>query len=109
MDHAVYQQQLRGLRHYAGDRLVPPDPYDVPVTQAKRLLAYRQVALSQRQNAVYRRASAKSKLGGPCCCRCWRWQAFKGQARFMIARRHYSASRVARLWELEAGCGGSET
>jgi hypothetical protein len=108
MDQAHYAQQLRGLRHHADVRLLPSDPYDVSVTVAKRLLGYRQIRLSHGEKVLYRRASAKSSLGGPCCCHCWRWQAFKGQARFMIARRHYSATRVARLWELEEGCGGPE-
>lgn len=106
MDQARYRQQLRGLRPYRQSGLVPSDPYDVSVGLAKRLLRYRQIELGGRQQAIYRRATRLSSLGGPCCCPCWRWQAFKGQARFLIARRHFSAARVAALWGLEEGCGG---
>jgi hypothetical protein len=106
IDRASYISQLRGLQRFAGDRLVPSNPYDVSVRLAKRLLSYRDISLTASQRAVYRRASQKSDTGGPCCCPCWRWEAFKGQARFMIARRAYSATEVARLWELEQGCGG---
>jgi hypothetical protein len=111
MDRSRYRSQLRGLGQFtdAERRLIPSNPYDVPVALAKRLLSYRAISLSPGQQTIYRRAAAKSSLGGPCCCHCWRWQAFKGQAEFLIARRHYSAAQVARLWELEAGCGGNDS
>ena len=111
MDRSSYQGQLRGLRGYARRErgVVPPDPYDVPVPLAKRLLAYRTITLDDSQQAVYDRARRKSDVGGPCCCQCWRWQAFDGQARFLITRRHYSASRVAQVWDLEEGCGGGSS
>ncbi len=106
MDRARYAQQLRDLRPYRRSGLVPSDPYDVSVGLAKRLLRYRSIELGAGGQAIYRRATKASSLGGPCCCPCWRWQAFKGQAKFLIARRQYSAARVAALWELEEGCGG---
>ena len=111
MDRSSYRAQLGGLRSYARRErgLVPVNPYDVPVDLAKRLLAYRTITLDARQQATYDRARGMSDLGGPCCCRCWRWQAFDGQARFLIARRHYSASQVAQVWDLEEGCGGRST
>lgn len=31
---------------------------------------------------------------GPCCCRCWRWTAFSGQATFPIAHRNDSPKRI---------------
>lgn len=106
MDRAGYEEQLRDLRGY-DRRLVPRDPYDIPVSMAKRLLSYRDLPLDARERAAYRRATAISELGGPCCCPCWRWEAFKGQARFLLARRGFSAEEVAQLWEHEEGCGGS--
>ena len=109
MDRARYEQQLRGLRAYRRTGVVPQDPYDVAVRLAKRLLGFREIQLSGTERAVYDRAAEISSLGGPCCCPCWRWQAFEGQARFLIARRHFSAARVARLWDLEEGCGGPAT
>ena len=39
--------------------------------------------------------------------RCWRWNAFEGQAKFLITELHWSAQEVAELWDLEDGCGGS--
>lgn len=107
MDRHRYGEQLRGLRHYRGIAQIPSDPYDVPVALAKRLLAYRDLPPTEGQRAVYRQAKEKSELGGPCCCSCWRWQAFRGQANYLIARRQFSATQVARVWELEEGCGGS--
>jgi hypothetical protein len=108
MDRHRYAEQLRGLRHYRDIEQIPADPYDIPVALAKRLLAYREIALTERQGATYRRAVQKSDLGGPCCCRCWRWQAFRGQANYLITRRDFSASQVARVWDLEEGCGGED-
>lgn len=106
MDEARYEQQLRDLGRYRGSRIVPEDPYDIPVAMAKRLLAYRDIALDKREQAAYQRATELSELGGPCCCPCWRWQAFKGQASFLLARREWSARQVAKLWDAEEGCGG---
>lgn len=108
MDHHAYREQLRDLRDYRDIEQIPADPYDVPVALAKRLLAYRAISLTPRQRATYQQAMQKSELGGPCCCRCWRWQAFRGQANYLIARRDFSAAEVARLWDLEEGCGGSD-
>lgn len=107
MDLDRYRQQLRELSEYRRTDVVPADPYDVSMRLAKRLLSLRGIHLNRAEQRVYERATRMSELGGPCCCPCWRWQAFKGQARFLIARRDYSAARMARLWESEEGCGGS--
>jgi hypothetical protein len=106
MDLHNYRLQLRELRFYRRTGLVPADRYDVSVRLAKRLLSLRSVRLSPVEQSVYERATRISELGGPCCCPCWRWEAFKGQASFLIARRDYSAARLAKLWESEEGCGG---
>lgn len=106
MDQARYEQQRRDLRRFREERIIPRDPYNVSVAMVKRLLTYRDLALDREQRAAYERATELSELGGPCCCPCWRWQAFKGQAHFMLARRDWSAAEVARLWDLEEGCGG---
>lgn len=106
MDRAHYEQQLHEFGRYRSAGVVPRDPYDVPVKMAKRLLTYRDIPLDRRQQAAYDRATELSDLGGPCCCPCWRWETFKGQAHFLLARRDWSAAEVARLWEAEEGCGG---
>lgn len=74
MDLAAYQKQVRGLRTYRRTAEIPSDPYDVPVSLAKRLLAYdRAIHLTPGQAWVYRQAMRMSHQKGPCCCRCWRW------------------------------------
>jgi len=107
MDEASYSRQLRGLRRYASmPRLVPSDPYDIPVALAQRLLRYRSIPLTGGERAAYGLAVRRSDTRGPCCCPCWRWQAFSGQARYLLHRRGFSGARVGRLWDLEQGCGG---
>jgi hypothetical protein len=103
-DH--YAEQVHGLRALAAVREIPADPYDVPVALAKRLIGYGGTALTPAQQTVYDGAVKMSDEHGPCCCHCWRWKAFEGQANYLIARRRYSAAQVARVWDLEDGCGG---
>lgn len=108
MDLHRYREQVAGLRRYADVPEIPRDPYDIPVTLAKRLTSYDEsIDLSNAQQAIYDRAMKLSDEGGPCCCRCWRWTAFGGQAKYLITRRGYSAEQVAEVWELEDGCGGA--
>jgi len=59
------------------------------------------------QQAFYDDAKKPSDEHGPCCCHCWRWKAFEGQAKALIARRGYTAGQIANVWDLEDGCGGS--
>lgn len=108
MDFHRYQEQVEGLRKYADIPQIPNDPYDVPVKLAKQLFEYQQtIQLTPEQRAVYDQAMQISAEGGPCCCRCWRWFAFEGQAKYLITELDWSAQQVAELWELEDGCGGS--
>lgn len=103
-----YQEQVAGLRAYASVPEIPTDPYDVSVALAKRLIAYdERIELSDGQQSAYDRAMKLSEEGGPCCCPCWRWTAFGGQAKLLITRRGYGAQQIAEVWELEDGCGGS--
>jgi hypothetical protein len=64
------------------------------------------ILLNQSQQQTYNQAIRMAEEGGPCCCHCWRWAAFEGQAKSLIVRRRYSAHAVAELWESEDGCGG---
>jgi hypothetical protein len=48
-----------------------------------------------------------SHEGGPCCCKCWRWTAFEGQAKYLIVEKGFTAEQVASIWDLEDGCGGA--
>jgi hypothetical protein len=103
-----YARQVSGLRTYAAVNEIPADPYDIPVSLAKRLIGYSgSIKLSWSQQAVYDQAVRLSDEHGPCCCHCWRWKAFEGQAKQPIARRQYTAAQIARVWDLEDGCGGA--
>jgi len=107
MDLHRYREQIGALRQSAAEAAIPRDPYDIPVNLATRLISYQQtIDLPSRQQAVYDRAVRLSYEHGPCCCRCWRWTAFGGQAKYLITRRRFTAKRIAEVWGLEDGCGG---
>ncbi len=108
MDLHRYQEQVEGLRKYADASQIPSDPYDVPVSLAKQLFEYdKTIQLTVDQQAIYDKATQLAKEHGPCCCRCWRWFAFEGQAKYLISKQNWSAEQIAELWDLEDGCGGS--
>ena len=106
MVYESYVRQVRALAAY-DDPDIPRDPYDVSVPLAKRLIAYNeQILLTNSQRQIYNTAIRMADEGGPCCCHCWRWTAFEGQAKKLIVRRSYTASRLAELWNAQDGCGG---
>lgn len=108
MDLAAYRVQVHGLRRYVRIPQIPRDPYDVSVSLAKRLLAYEgAIHLSPAQQGTYARAMRSSDTKGPCCCHCWRWDAFRGLSDYLIAQRGWPAERLARVIDLVEGCGGS--
>jgi hypothetical protein len=107
MDYVSYVNQVRELHgRYADVDVIPKDPYDIPVSLAKRLIGYKGISLTPAQQRTYARAKPLSATKGPCCCPCWRWDAFEGQAKYLITRRHYSARQIAEVWSAEEGCGG---
>jgi len=107
MDIHAYQEQVEGLRKYAKISQIPKDPYDISVSLAKELLEYKKsLTLTSEQQEVYNEAMGLAKEGGPCCCRCWRWDAFEGQAKYLITRRNFKSDEIAKVWDLEDGCGG---
>lgn len=85
--------------------MIRKDPYDVPVSLAKRLVGYRSIP-RPRSSGSTTAQKPLSDTKGPCGCPCWRWDAFEGQAKYLIARRSYSARRIADVWSAEEGCGG---
>jgi hypothetical protein len=104
-DH--YVQQLQGLRAYTAVSEIPADPYDISVRLARRLIGFDDsITLSGANQALYDSAVKRSHEHGPCCCHCWRWSAFEGQAKALIARRRYTPDQIAAVWNLEDGCGG---
>jgi hypothetical protein len=107
MNRAAYRSQVSDLRLRAPSE-APSDPYDVSAALAKRLLAYeRTIALTPTEQPIYRRAMSMTSEHGPCCCPCWRWHAFAGLSKELIARRRWTAPRLARLISLLDGCGGA--
>ena len=107
MNFQHYVRQMHGLRAYARVPEIPTDPYDVSVTLARRLTSYAEsITLTPSQQTAYDGAVKLSHEHGPCCCHCWRWTAFEGQANYLIARRGYNSRRIATIWNLEDGCGG---
>ena len=109
MDFHHYQEQVESLKKYADIPQIPSDPYDVPVSLAKQLFEYQKtIQLTTDQQAVYDQATQVAKEHGPCCCRCWRWFAFEGQAKYLITKLSWSTQQVAEVWDLEDGCGGSD-
>lgn len=107
MDLHRYQEQVDGLKKYSDIKVVPEDPYDIPVTLAKELFGYQKnIQLTEDQQKIYDEAMKMSHEGGPCCCRCWRWTAFEGQAKYLITQHNWASEQIAELWDIEDGCGG---
>ena len=106
MKYTDYVRQIHGLKAFADNSEIPPDPYDVSVSLAKHLLALdKHLTLTTQQQRVYKRATKLAHEHGPCCCRCWRWFAFRGQAKEFIREGRYTAAQIAQMWDLEDGCG----
>lgn len=107
MEEHAYREQVRALRAFREIPEIPRDPYDISVRSAKRLLRFdRGISLTPGQRSTYRRAMRMSDEKGPCCCPCWRWNAFRGLSKFLIARRGWSAAKLAELIDALEGCGG---
>lgn len=106
MSHHRYVEQRQGLESFRTLEVVPPDPYDIPAPLASKLMSFYELDLSEVERAAYDYASANSDEGGPCCCRCWRWQVYGGLAKHMIREQGYSGEQIATLWDLSDGCGG---
>ncbi len=108
MEFHGYVEQVNGLKKYSDISQIPSDPYDIPASLAKELLGYKEtIQLTSEQQRLYDEAMKMSHEGGPCCCKCWRWDAFEGQAKFLITQYNFSAAQIAEVWDLEDGCGGS--
>jgi hypothetical protein len=108
MDAKLFPEYLQQLHELApmNHGIFPRNPYDMSAGLAHRLVAYNdQILLSRAEQRVYDAAMRMAHDGGPCCCHCWRWVAFEGQAKFLIARRRYTAAQIAHVWSLDDGCG----
>jgi hypothetical protein len=107
MDMTTYKEQVRGLQEFSDVAVIPPDPYDVPAALAKQLLGYdRSIKLTNSEQAVFDQAMALTPDKAPCCCKCWRWYAHEGLAKYLIHERHWDAQKVGKVVTLVNGCGG---
>ena len=83
------------------------ESYDIAASLAKRLVRYQEsIVLTAAQRATYRKAMRMTRQKAPCCCPCWRWDAFQGMSNYLIARRRFDAHELADLIDLVEGCGG---
>ncbi len=104
-----YEKQIEELKDYRDIDAIPQDPYNVSFELAQRLLGYEDnIKLNSEQQAIYDGAVEMSVEHGPCCCKCWRWYAFEGLAKYLITEHNYNSSQIAEVWKLVDGCGGSE-
>lgn len=107
MERTRYNEQIKGLKHYANIPEIPPDPYDLEAPLAQRLLPYYDLALTPDEQNAYDYAMANSAEKGPCCCRCWRWKVYGGLGKLLIREHCFDGLKVTDVWNLSDGCGGS--
>ncbi|MHB8546234.1 MAG: hypothetical protein ACYDAJ_05660 [Nitrosotalea sp.] len=105
-DTKKYNAQIEGLRQFAYIPDVPSNPYDIPVVQVKKMLAYdTSMILTSEENATLTKAAKMSDEGGPCCCKCWHWYFNEGVAKEMITEYHFTSKQVADFYNLSDTCG----
>ena len=101
-----YKEQVESLKQYAEYPEVPPDPYDIDADFAGRMLKEYKAELDGAHLANYNAAMKMSAEGGPCCCKCWRWEVLGGMGKVLIRDRQINSKTLARIWDLTDGCGG---
>ncbi|MBI3384635.1 hypothetical protein HY030_00375 [Candidatus Gottesmanbacteria bacterium] len=107
MNYNRYSKQVEGLKKYQDIKEVPPDPYDVEASLAKKLLVHYDDELTAEQQKAYDFAMQNSEEKGPCCCKCWRWYVYGGLAKVLIQKYHFTGQQVTEIWNLSDGCGGN--
>jgi hypothetical protein len=70
------------------------------------MLGEYKVELNRVDTARYNTAMETSAEGGPCCCKCWRWEVLGGMGKVLIRKRQVDGKTLARIWDLTDGCGG---
>jgi hypothetical protein len=103
-----YTEQVKGLQKYRTISEIPPDPYDIEVNLAKRLMSYYDMELTLEEQKAYDYAMENSEEKGPCCCKCWRWYVYGGLGKYLIHKYKFTGQQVAEVWNLSDGCGGDE-
>lgn len=101
-----YSEQVESLKKYANIPEIPPDPYNVDVSLAKKLLAMYDAQLTPEQQQAYDYAMANAHEKGPCCCKCWRWYVYGGLGKLLIQQYGFTGEQLTEVWNLSDGCGG---
>jgi hypothetical protein len=101
-----YKEQVEGLKEFARFPEIPPDPYDIDPGFAARMMKEYKIELNRVNLARYNAAMEASEEGGPCCCKCWRWEVLGGMGKVLIRDRNMDSKTLARIWDLTDGCGG---
>jgi hypothetical protein len=101
-----YKEQVESLREFAKFPEIPVDPYDIEAGFAARMLREYQAELGRKDLAIYNTAMQMSAEGGPCCCKCWRWEVLGGMGKALIQKQKIDSKTLARIWDLTDGCGG---
>ncbi len=108
MDFHRYSEQVEWLKAYSYIEKIPSDPYDIPREWAEEMINYdKNIQLTVLQQEIYDEAMEMSMEGGPCCCKCWRWYAYGGLAKYLIINYDFTSEQIAEVWDLSDGCGGS--
>lgn len=104
-----YSEQVEGLKEkYNNIPEIPPDPYDIKAGLAKMLMSHYNDALTSDEQEAYNYAMEHSDEKGPCCCKCWRWNAYGGLAKVLITKYKFTGEQITDVWNLSDGCGGDE-
>ena len=101
-----YKEQVVGLKEYARFPEIPPDPYDIDPGFAVKMLNEYKVELNRVNLVKYNTAMELAGEGGPCCCKCWRWEVLGGMGKVLIRDRQIDSKTLAKIWDLTDGCGG---
>lgn len=101
-----YSEQIAGLERFKAIDVIPPDPYDVEVGLAQRLLASYDLKLTPAEQQAFDYAMSHSEEKGPCCCKCWRWHVFGGLGKLLIHEHGFTGQQLTQVWDLSNGCGG---
>ena len=103
-----YSEQIEGLKKYGHILKIPPDPYDIEASLAKKLMSYYDMELFSAEQEAYDYAMANSHEKGPCCCKCWRWYVYGGLGKYLIRNYGFTGEQLTEVWNLSDGCGGDE-
>lgn len=101
-----YSEQVEGLKKYQNITEIPPDPYDIEAGLVKKLMAHYDDQLTSEEQKIYDYAMTNSDEKGPCCCKCWRWNAYGGLGKILIKNYKFTGQQVTEVWNLSDGCGG---